>query len=142
MEDLEQSEDFLSDFLFPGSFRADVFRDQAEFMANAGMPREACSRFLADFWKRLIDEEHAELGAALAVGSTEEILREAIDVVYVVAGLLNSLNLDGTQAWRRIHEANMAKVSGTIRRRSDGKIMKPDGWRRAELSDLASGALQ
>lgn len=59
-----------------------------------------------------------------------EISAEAVDVVYVVIGLCNTLGLNVNAMFSEIHGANMRKVGedGLVKKRPDGKIMKPEGW--------------
>jgi len=115
--------------------------DQRDFMRAAAMTFGR-TRENAEFWMSLIEEERSELSWAVVGGCLESILHEAIDLMYVTCGLLNALQLPASEAWERIHAANMAKVASPIRRREDGKILKPDGWKPADLSDLVSGKLQ
>lgn len=61
-----------------------------------------------------------------------EVCAEAVDVLYVVCDLMNTLGLPGMAMFREIHRANMDKViDGKVRRREDGKILKPAGWKAA-----------
>ena len=49
----------------------------------------------------------------------------------VVAGAINSMGADGEGAWREVMATNFAKIDrqlGKVRRREDGKILKPEGW--------------
>jgi len=99
-------------------------------------------------WIKLINEEFQELMEAIEDGKTlsfdgcfsdedlEAISSEAIDLVYVVSGLLNSLGIDGGRVFDAIHDANMRKVGddGKVHRReSDGKILKPRDWIPADI---------
>ena len=53
-----------------------------------------------------------------------------VDSVYVLLGLAVALDLPWDELWREVHNSNMAKIhaDGTVHRREDGKILKPDGW--------------
>lgn len=54
-----------------------------------------------------------------------------IDSVYVIAGLMLRLGIPGHIVWDIVQTTNMAKIdaeTGAVRRREDGKILKPDGW--------------
>lgn len=58
----------------------------------------------------------------------------AIDTIYVTFGLLNALGMPIEQLFNEVQTTNMAKgVNGKVLRRSDGKIMKPEGWRPPNL---------
>lgn len=73
--------------------------------------------------------------------SEETLLRvtaENADVRYILAGDAVALGLPTDLAFNRIHYANMAKVGedGTVLRNEDGKVLKPEGWKPANLDDL------
>lgn len=53
-----------------------------------------------------------------------------IDAIYFGIGGLVELGIDPGPLWDLVHGANMAKVhpDGTVKRREDGKVIKPDGW--------------
>jgi len=99
-------------------------------------------------WERLIWEEVNELDLAArkfhqsySADHLAEVLHEAVDILYVTAGLLNNLGVGhlAMEAFRRIHEANMRKVdptTGRVVRRADGKILKPEGWQPVKLLTL------
>ena len=58
-----------------------------------------------------------------------------VDSVYVLLGCAVALDLPWDQLWDEVHRSNMAKVhtDGSVRRREDGKILKPDGWKSPDL---------
>lgn len=61
-----------------------------------------------------------------------ELLDGIVDILVVTLGLGVSLNFDMAQAWDAVHASNMAKVdqeTGSVRRRPDGKVLKPAGWK-------------
>jgi predicted HAD superfamily Cof-like phosphohydrolase len=81
------------------------------------------------FRSTLHDEEHAELVEALESGDRAAIARELADVVYVAYGAAGAYGIDLDAALTAVHRANMAKApGGVVRRRADGKLLKPDGW--------------
>ena len=53
-----------------------------------------------------------------------------IDAIYFGIGGLVELGVDPGPLWDLVHGANMAKVQpdGSVKRREDGKIIKPEGW--------------
>lgn len=63
-----------------------------------------------------------------------------IDLVYVALGTSYLHGFDFDEGWRRVHGANMAKervdVPGNSKRASSFDVIKPKGWRPADLSDL------
>ena len=58
------------------------------------------------------------------------ILDGAVDAVYVIYQLCNTLGLPFDEAFAEVHRSNMAKKSpdGTVHYREDGKVLKPPGW--------------
>lgn len=89
---------------------------------------------------RLLREEVEEVAAALAGTSLAEIAHELADLLYVTYGTAISLGIDIRPVFEAIHVANMAKVGGGMR--ADGKVLKPPGWRPADVDALleAQGA--
>jgi hypothetical protein len=65
------------------------------------------------------------------------LIKELCDLQYVLSGTVTSLGLEDIfeEAYRRVHENNMTKVSGSIRI-VNGKLMKPDDFKQVELGDL------
>ena len=79
-------------------------------------------------YKRLIQEEVTELAEAQ---SPVEELDALIDIMVVTAGALHSMGVDVEGAWKEVFRSNMAKVdptTGTVRKREDGKVLKPANW--------------
>ena len=61
-------------------------------------------------------------------------------VVCIGAGL--SAGFPMASGWAEVIRSNMEKIdpeTGMVRRRSDGKIMKPDGWQPPKLEELLKG---
>lgn len=58
------------------------------------------------------------------------LTKELCDVVFAGISVSLFLGLPLEAAWREVANSNVAKVAsdGTVRRRADGKILKPDGW--------------
>ena len=84
-----------------------------------------------DLHINLVDEECNELITALEQGNLVGIADGGIDLIYVTIGLLLHHGIPIPAVWKAVHDANMAKVdpvTGKVRRRSDGKVLKPDGW--------------
>lgn len=75
-----------------------------------------------------IDEEVGELRDAKNIYDQADAY---IDIIYFAVGGLVEMGVDPSELWRIVHGANMAKVfpDGTVKRREDGKIMKPPHWR-------------
>lgn len=75
-----------------------------------------------------IDEEVAELRDATTIYAQADAY---LDIIYFAVGGLVEMGVEPSKLWDIVHGANMAKVfpDGTVKRREDGKILKPPHWR-------------
>lgn len=92
--------------------------------------------------ERLIHEELRELYVEMARGDLAKIAEESIDVIYVIIGMLEEYGVPTGDVWDAKHAANMMKVdpvTGKVRRREDGKIMKPEGWQKPDIAGVMVG---
>lgn len=113
------------------SLEQDIYKDVTNFHKKLGFPAPATPDAVSEvsmlnFRIRLIEEETAELIVAIRRHDLSAIAAEAVDVIYVVLGLLVSLGLPFLPFWRAIHKANMKKRWNP----TGGKALKPDGWRK------------
>ncbi len=79
----------------------------------------------------LIEEEHTELKQALANNDDVEVLDALIDILVVTIGAIHSAGWDAEGAWKEVMSTNFAKIdrdTGKVRKREDGKVLKPVGW--------------
>lgn len=84
-----------------------------------------------DLYEKLIHEEYKEF----CESKTEENkLNETMDLIWVLIGYAITRDWDIPGAWQELYRANMAKLvfddDGNLKRRADGKIQKPDGWKK------------
>ena len=87
----------------------------------------------------LIDEEVAELVEAVAADDKVEQLDALVDILVVTMGAIRAGGMDGEGAWREVMDTNFAKidpVTGKVRKREDGKVLKPEGWKAPELAQF------
>jgi predicted HAD superfamily Cof-like phosphohydrolase len=121
------------------------FRDQEKFM-------RACDQSVAgdekqfDMYLDLIREEYKELLVAQGlddnhnqVGTADpvETLDALIDIIVVTIGAIHSAGYDAEGAWKEVMRTNFAKIdkeTGKVRKREDGKVLKPLGWTPPELA--------
>lgn len=82
----------------------------------------------------LIREEVKELYDAAMNDDLPGVADGAIDLIYVVLGMLVSYGIDPVGPWNAVQAANMAKVGGGMR--PDGKIMKPQGWKPPDIAGI------
>jgi predicted HAD superfamily Cof-like phosphohydrolase len=100
---------------------------------SVGEVNEAQYRLYRD----LISEECTELNAAVAQKDRVEELDALIDILVVTIGALHSMGADAEGAWKEVMRTNFAKIdkeTGKVRKREDGKVLKPVGWAPPELS--------
>ena len=84
----------------------------------------------------LIEEESQELADAINAHDRVEALDALIDILVVTIGAIHSMGADAAGAWNEVMRTNMAKIdpqTGLVRRREDGKILKPEGWQPPDL---------
>lgn len=85
----------------------------------------------------LIDEEVAELVEAVAADDKVEQLDALVDILVVTMGAIRAAGWDGEGAWREVMNTNFAKIdpdTGKVRKREDGKVLKPEGWKAPDLA--------
>lgn len=121
-----------------------IFTDQRAFMLAMGQPVPTLSEVLnsqappvlTSTYYRLCIEELNETREALTdlilaetieLGHIAPVVDGAIDLIYVAAGLLNSLGVNADEAWMEVHNSNMSKRGddGKVHFREDGKVLKP-----------------
>ncbi len=68
--------------------------------------------------------------------SLARIAKEAADLEYVTLGTSASLGIDATRAYADVHQSNMSKLgpNGEVIRRADGKVLKSELYKPADLS--------
>lgn len=116
---------------------SNVFKDQHKFMKACG---QSVDKFDADqfaLYKKLIEEEKDELDAAYADNDRVEMLDALLDIMVVTVGALHSLGVDAEGGWREVMRSNLDKVdpeTGMVRKREDGKVLKPVGWEPPRLA--------
>lgn len=113
------------------------FKDQTDFMT-------ACDQTVGKYnlnqyamYLDLISEETRELREAIENGDKVEQLDALIDILVVTIGAINSIGADGESAWNEVMRTNFAKIdpeTGKVRKREDGKVLKPTNWSPPELS--------
>ena len=116
---------------------SNVFRDQAKFMNACGQTVGERNPDQFDLYLKLIQEEVSELQTAVDNNDLVEQLDALIDIMVVTVGAVQSLGADGEGAWKEVMSTNFAKIdslTGRVRKREDGKVLKPLGWKPPELS--------
>jgi predicted HAD superfamily Cof-like phosphohydrolase len=91
----------------------------------------------AYLYKKLIEEEYQEYQEAVRIVDEVESLDACMDMIWVILGFCHMKGYDICGAWDEVVKTNMAKVdpvTGKVRRREDGKILKPEGWKPPDMS--------
>lgn len=125
------------------------FRDQEKFM-------RACDQSVTgdekqfDMYLDLIREEYKELLVAQGLDDNHKRVSEIdpvetvdalIDILVVTIGALHSMGADAEGAWKEVMRTNFAKIdkeTGKVRKREDGKVLKPLGWKPPELAEFVT----
>lgn len=104
---------------------------------------QACDQTIEGFnnkqftlYLNLIKEEYDELFVANQDDDRLEMLDALIDILVVTVGAIHSMGADAEGAWKEVMQTNFAKidrVTGKVRKREDGKVLKPIGWTQPEL---------
>jgi len=87
-------------------------------------------------YTNLITEEHQELLEATLSEDPVEQLDALIDILVVTVGAIHSMGADAEGAWKEVMRTNFAKIdheTGKVRKREDGKVLKPVGWTAPDL---------
>ena len=107
------------------------FRDQEKFMRACDQTVEGWNQEQFKLYVNLIDEERKELQEAIDACDPVEILDALEDILVVTIGAIHSMGANGEGGWKEVMSTNFAKVdkeTGKVRKREDGKVLKPTGW--------------
>ena len=91
-------------------------------------------------YKKLIDEEYHEFLEAFYTDDTVEEIDACFDMMWVIIGYMKSRGWDCENIWDEGAKSNLSKidpVTGLVKRREDGKILKPEGWKPPDFSRFA-----
>jgi len=108
-----------------------LFRDQEKFMRACDQTTGKFDQQQFGMYVGLIEEEFKELNEAVNNHDQLETLDALIDILVVTIGAVHSMGADGEGAWREVMNTNFAKIdkdTGKVRKREDGKVLKPVGW--------------
>lgn len=109
------------------------FLDQWHFM-------QACDQTVGEknleqyqLYCNLIREEFNEL---VASDNITDDLDALVDILVVTIGAIHSLGANAEGAWNEVMRTNFLKIdldTGKVRKREDGKVLKPEGWQPPNL---------
>ena len=119
---------------------ANPFKDQSKFMKACGQTVNEHNEAQYKLYCDLIDEEfNDEFKLALENNDRVEQLDALIDILVVTIGAIHSGGFDAEGAWKEVMSTNFAKIdreTGKVRKREDGKVLKPIGWKAPELGSF------
>jgi predicted HAD superfamily Cof-like phosphohydrolase len=113
------------------------FRDQETFMKACDQTVGRGNTDQFNLYLKLIEEEAEELNQAIIAKDRVEILDALIDILVVTIGAIHSAGFDAEGAWKEVMKTNFAKIdkeTGKVRKREDGKVLKPLGWIAPDLT--------
>jgi predicted HAD superfamily Cof-like phosphohydrolase len=113
------------------------FRDQQKFMTACDQSVDEFNKDQFNLYVSLIEEEADELAEAIAAHDKVETVDALIDILVVTIGALHSMGADAEGAWKEVMRTNFAKIdkeTGKVRKREDGKVLKPLNWQPPQLS--------
>jgi len=113
------------------------FRDQEKFMKACGQTVDTFNKEQFSLYIDLIEEEFKELKEAINNNDMVETLDALEDILVVTIGAIHSAGMDGEGGWKEVMSTNFAKIdkeTGKVRKREDGKVLKPLNWQPPQLS--------
>ena len=113
------------------------FRDQEKFMRACDQSVDSFNQDQFNMYLNLIEEEASELGEAIKNHDQLETLDALTDILVVTIGAMHSMGADAEGAWKEVMATNFNKIdrqSGKVRKREDGKVLKPVGWTAPNLA--------
>jgi len=127
------------------------FADLLEFHKAVGLAApnapEVPDAHTLELRRTLIQEEFAEVMAefdkareAKSVLELSDLLHELADLLYVTYGTFVACGVDADAVFAEVHRANMQKSTG--KRREDGKILKPEGFKKADVRGVLESLIR
>jgi predicted HAD superfamily Cof-like phosphohydrolase len=109
---------------------SDNEQDKDKLMEEALITRDKCSRFYDNQFEVVKDDQIADQYDAL------------VDIWYYSLNISAKHGANLSKIFDRVHEANLKKrdpkTGEYIRRESDGKVMKPVGWKSPDITEEIS----
>jgi predicted HAD superfamily Cof-like phosphohydrolase len=108
-----------------------VFTDVEVFLRAVKQTSGQDNPSQATLYRKLIVEEFWEFQDAIKANDDAEQLDACFDMIWVIVGYMKSRGWDCEAAWDEGAKSNLSKIdplSGYVRKREDGKILKPEGW--------------
>jgi predicted HAD superfamily Cof-like phosphohydrolase len=119
-----------------------VFTDVETFLNAVGQnppPFNADESPQSRLYAKLIAEEYAEFCEAVIDNDDAEKADACFDMIWVIIGYMRSRGWDCNEIWNEGAKSNLSKIdptTGLVRRREDGKILKPEGWQEPNFAQF------
>jgi len=113
-----------------------MYNDVVKFIEACDQPKTPENAKLYD---NLIREEFDEYVGALLVKDEVESLDACMDMIWVILGFCYMKGYDVAGAWNEVARSNLAKIdpeTGKVKKRDDGKVLKPEGWTPPQLQQF------
>lgn len=122
-----------------GANGVSIFHDQYEFLKAGDV--EQYTTAAEKLAIELMTEEWKEFWQEPCYNETKNIntIKETLDLIYVAAQYLNvTIGPDkAKECWDALQANNMSKcVDGKLVKRADGKVLKPEGYKKLDLSAI------
>ena len=114
-----------------------TFTDVQMFMLASGQTVNTNNEEQSQLYHRLINEEYNEFIIARNQKDDVETLDACFDMMWVIIGYMLSKGYDVEGAWDEGAKSNLAKIdtlTGKVTKREDGKVLKPEGWKKPDFS--------
>lgn len=87
---------------------------------------------------KLLQEEFHEYLESEFDNDLINIGKELADIVYIALGTAVAYGIPMDEIFDEVHRSNMDKLGpdGKVRRREDGKVLKPEGWKPPNINQF------
>lgn len=117
----------------------DMAQNQRDFMYMGNQITAHRDDDQIHLYSSLIREEYQELLAEYSHGGpTENQLKEAVDLLVVTLGFIQSHGINPNDVWNLVHANNMTKVNETVVKDENGKIQKSEASKLAKQKMMES----
>ena len=113
-----------------------MYNDVVEFIEACDQEKNVSNQQL---YNSLIGEEHDEFIEACVENDEVEKLDACMDMIWVILGYCYMKGYDVQGAWNEVARSNLAKIdstTGKVKKREDGKVLKPEGWTPPSLKEF------
>jgi predicted HAD superfamily Cof-like phosphohydrolase len=107
-----------------------VYNDVVKFIEACDQEKTVGN---SNLYLKLINEEYEEL---LDSKYREEELDACLDLIWVILGYCYMRGYDVEGGWNEVARSNLDKidkVTGKVKKREDGKVLKPNDWQPPKL---------